>query len=232
MMNLSNGTHMSPERLGGDESRELEQFRRENEELRSLVVELEQALRHHSGPEDWESRQREYESLLEEKSDLIRNLHRKVKALEEELTKREDAPKAAPAEQNLAGGAVPREEELMTLSEELERERRQLKEDEEALMEQMREMEVQMAKERADMARQRNELQRLQNDLRHELELATRDATLRERLAPLQRRHQDISTRRGGAPATLNQQNGQAPQPQPAQPEPEKKSGLFRRLFG
>jgi hypothetical protein len=79
------------------------------------------------------------------------------------------------------------------------------------------------------MARQRNELQRLQNDLHHELELAARDATLRERLAPLQRRHQDVVVRKGAAPGSTQQQ----PPQQPASQQPEKKkSGLFRRLFG
>src|SRR5262245_47910027 len=136
-MNLSNGTHVSPERLNGQESHDVEHLRHENEELRSLVVELEQALRHNSGSDDWDARQREYEALLEEKSELIRNLHRKVKALEEELSKRAEAPKAAPPPEKKPTAPMPREEELMTLSEELERERRQLKEDEESLMEQM-----------------------------------------------------------------------------------------------
>src|SRR5947209_2022978 len=100
-------------------------------------------------------------------------------------------------------------------------------------MEQMREMEVQMARERAEMARQRTELQRLQNDLRHELELAARDGTLRERLAPLQRRHQDISTRRGAAPGSGSNQPAPQQQPSPAPaPEKRKRSGLFGRLFG
>src|SRR5438105_1950088 len=147
-MNRTNGTHVSLERLNGDEPREVDHLRAENEELRSLVLELEQALQQHTGGnEDFEARAREYESLLEEKSDLIRNLHRKVQALEQEHAAREPAP--APAPEKKSAGLMPREEELMQLSEELEHERKQLKEDEEALMEQMREMEVQMARERA-----------------------------------------------------------------------------------
>jgi hypothetical protein len=224
-MNISNGTHVSVDRLMPHEGGETNHLRAENEELRSLVLELEQALRHHPSGDD-DARTREYESLLEEKSELIRNLHRKVQALEHELAK----SKAAPVEAPKPAGPLPREEELMRLSEELEHERRQLKEDEESLMEQMREMEVQMARERAELARQRNELQRLQTDLHHELELAARDATLRERLAPLQRRHQDIVTRKGAAPGSQTQQPAQQPEPEP---EPQKKSGgLFRRLFG
>ncbi len=230
-MSSSNGTHAHADRLGGDAFHELEQVRAENEELRALVLELEQALRNTAGgQEDWEARSREYEALLDEKSEVIRTLHRKVQALEQEMDARKEAP-PPPVEEKRPSGPVPREEELMLLSEELERERRQLKEDEEALMEQMREMEVQMARERAEMARQRSELQRLQNDLRHELEMAARDGTLRERLAPLQRRHQDISTRRGAAPASgqghaASQQPGQQPS------EGARRSGILGRLFG
>src|SRR5262249_38487422 len=147
-----------------------------------------QALHSNTGGQgDWEARPRENGALLEGKSEVVPNFDRQVQALEQELNGHQEVPEEKKTPRPLA-----REEELMMLSEELERERRQLKEDEEALMEQMREMEVQMARERAEMARQRTELQRLQNDLRHELELAARDATLRERLAPLQRRHQDI----------------------------------------
>src|SRR5215831_15958535 len=213
-MSSSNGTHMSANRLGG-EIHDLDHLRGENEELRALVLELEQALHSSAGgQEDWEVRSREYEALLEEKSELIRTLHRKVQALEQALATREEVK-----DEKRPAGPPPREEELMMLSEELERERRQLKEDEEALMEQMREMEVQMARERAEMARQRTELQRLQNDLRHELELAARDATLRERLAPLQRRHQDIATRRSATPSMQALVTG-PPQRQMAPPPP------------
>jgi hypothetical protein len=120
----------------------------------------------------------------------------------------------------------------------LEQETEQLKEDEAALMQQMREMEVGMSRERAELARQRNELQRLHADIRHELELAARDATLRERLIPLQRRHHEMLHRKGtGGPAPAQPQ---AREPQPAAREAEpapkeergKDSGLLKRLFG
>jgi hypothetical protein len=119
------------------------------------------------------------------------------------------------------------------LHEELERERRQLQEDEESLMKQMREMELQMSCERAELARQRNELQRLHTDIRHELDLAARDGTLRERLAPLQRRAQDAMNRRGAAPAAeapakSGSERAPAPRPVPSRGS----SGILRRLFG
>src|SRR5205085_7077217 len=99
-------------------------------------------------------RQTEYESLLEEKSELIRSLHLKLQELQEKA--------AVPP--------LPDEDELRALAEDVERERvqvqrerrelddlrRQLTDDEQTMTQQMRQMEVQMARERADLARQRN----------------------------------------------------------------------------
>jgi DNA repair exonuclease SbcCD ATPase subunit len=205
---------------------EVERLCAENEDLRARVAELEQALEQPqpAGGENWEERQREYESLLDEKSEVIRDLHLKIKELQVQNQE----------VKNHHSGSAPREEELLALSEELERERQQLKEDEEALMKQMRDMEVQMSRERAEFARQRSELQRLQGEIRHELELAARDAALRDRLAPLQRRHQDLTNRRGAAPQTSAPPASHAPavpQPPPAAEQPRKDSGLFRRIF-
>jgi DNA repair exonuclease SbcCD ATPase subunit len=190
----------------------------ENIQLRELVAELEKHLEEMRLQA--EQAQKEYEGLLEEKSEVIRSLHRK-------LQEQQERP-AAPS------GPVPREQELLALSEELEQERRQLKEDEEALMAQMREMEVTMSRERAELARQRNELLRLQTELRHELEMAGRDAALRERLAPLQRRSQELANRRGsGPPPSEAAASPSAPAaPSAEQARPRKDSGLFSRLFG
>ncbi len=190
VMTSTDNAPLGDDPLTAEVFQELELVRSENEELRALVLELEQALQQASStPSNWEAQSREFEALLEEKSELIRTLHCRVQELEDAV--------AAQASCSKPAGLVPREDELMQLSEELERERRQLQEDEEALMQQMRQMEIDMARERAEMGRQRAELQRLQNDLRHELEVAARDNALRERLAPLQRRHQDIINRRG-----------------------------------
>src|SRR5207244_8585138 len=112
--------HARPERPQFDEV-ELERVVTENAQLRATV--------------------KEYENLLDEKSEVIRELHQRIQELQ-------DRP----------AGETPREEELLALSEELDCERRQLKDDEEALMKQMRDMEVQMSRERAEFARQRNEL--------------------------------------------------------------------------
>jgi chromosome segregation ATPase len=198
----------------------LEQLRLENTELRRTLAEYERALQESRQMEEaWTERQREYDSLLDEKSDVIRELHRKLQETQ--------------ATPERPSGVAPREEELLALHDELERERRQLKDDEESLMGQMRDMELQMSRERAELARQRNELQRLHTEIRHELELAARDATLRDRLAPLQRRAQEAINRRGGAPTNNQTQQMSNPGGTPAEePRKTKESGVFRRLFG
>src|SRR5262245_12471660 len=56
----------------------------EVEQLRRRVDELENALLERSaGEEDWTERQKEYEALLEEKSEVIRSLHQKIQELRE-----------------------------------------------------------------------------------------------------------------------------------------------------
>ncbi|HEV3235674.1 MAG TPA: hypothetical protein VGZ25_01715 [Gemmataceae bacterium] len=209
-----------------DPQEELAILRDENIQLRLLVAELQQHLENLTGPNSADAKlaeqNKEVEALLEEKSEVIRTLHLKIQEIEEELIK-----KPVPI------AATPHEEELMRMNDELERERRQLQEDEDSMMQQMREMEIQMAKERAEIARQRNEMQRLHGEIRHELDLAARDATLRERLAPLQRRHQDVMTRRGSSPApgAGPASANAAPAPAAEAAPPKKDSGLLRRLF-
>ncbi len=217
------------------EPEEVEQLRRENAALQRAIARREQELQERLEEMEhaWAERQKEYEGLLEEKSEVIRELHLKVQE----------------HQQHRPVAATPREEELLALSDELERERcqleqerrqlqedrTQLKADEEDLMKQMREMEVQMSRERAEIARQRNEIQRLHSEIRHELELATRDATLRERLLPLQRRHQEMMHRKGGQVSARESAGPEAPPPPaPAASEPARKkdSGLIRRMFG
>src|SRR5262249_5366079 len=182
----------SPEGPPAVEVTEADLLRLENEELRKKVEGLEKQLAARSpaeGAEVWAERQKEYENLLEEKSEVIRALH---------VSLQDGHPREGPARAAGHGpgpGAPP--QELQPLKKELDDRRRQLEEDEESLMEQMRQLEMTMCRDRAELARQRAELQRLSNDLRHEIEQAARDAGLRERLIPLQRRHQDLTTRKG-----------------------------------
>lgn len=187
-----------------------EALRTENAELKARIAEMEQA---------WLDSQREYENLLEEKSEVIRGLHQKI----------QDLQNAEPAQIETV-----RPEDMLSLQEQLEEERQRLQQDEESLMVQMREMELSMAKERAELARQRTELQRLQVEFNREVELASRDAELRERLQGLQRRQQAVLQQRH----EQSEARRQAPAarqtaPSDATPLPKKSnSGLLGRLFG
>jgi uncharacterized phage infection (PIP) family protein YhgE len=227
----------SPGSAGGNA--EVEGLRAENAQLRALCAELEQALQeatqHHHGHE-LDGQIKEYEQLLEEKSEMIRRLHQQVQEMEAALVDAENrAGQAAGAEApRHPQGPAPREEELLALSEELERERRQLQEDEESLMEQMRQMEVSMARERAEMARQRNDLQRLQSEIQHELERMERTGALQNKIDNLKSKLQDASNRRGAAPGDSS---GSGPRPAvnpptPASGTPVRKEGFMGRLFG
>jgi len=216
---------------------EVEQLRAENAQLRSLCAELERALQEatEQAPEAGavEERIREYEALLEEKTEAIRNLHEQ---LQETRLSLEQSMSAS----GRVDGPVPREDELLQLSEELERERRQLREDEQTVMEQMRQMEMSMARERAEMARQRNDLQRLYGEIRHEMERLERNGALQNKMDELKAKLQDASTRRGAAPASGSfarpaTQSALPSMPQQPQQPPQgapTKGSFMGRLFG
>jgi hypothetical protein len=215
-------------RLHGEpgDADEIQRLRGENAELRQRVEELEQVLLERpENEQDWVERQSEYEALLEEKSEVIRNLHQKIQELRE-------AGVSAPNGSTCGGAADPgTAQELVAMKRELEEARAQLEEDEQALEQQMRQMEMAMSRERAELARQRSELTRLHNDLRHEMEQAARDAALKERLQPLQRRQQEVTTRRAPSIVEINLPAPEPPKP-PAPSPKRPASGIFRRIFG
>src|SRR5262249_30887790 len=200
---------------------EIELLRTENNQLRALCVELEQALQEATsrevGPVSGE-RLKEYDALLEEKSEMIRQLHQQLQQAHGVVADLE-AQIAAQPTQRVNTGPRQREEELLAFGEELERDRRQLQEDEATLMEQMREMEVSMPRERAEMARQRNDLQRLQSEIRHELERLERNGALQSKIDGLKSKFQDASMRRGMAGSAKGgggvRQTPTAPDPAP-----------------
>ena len=213
-----------------DELQELERLREENTQLRALCLELEQALHEatqHAAEGGDEEHVKEYEALLDEKTETIRQLHEQLQEAQA-VAAGLDAQSGARSPGATAGPA-PREDELLTLSEDLERERRQLQEDEQALMQQMREMEVSMARERAEMARQRNDMQRLQSEVRHEIERLERSGSLQSKIDGLKSKLTDAMTRRGSSPAAAAKQQPAAPTPPPAA---GKREGLLGRLFG
>jgi hypothetical protein len=222
----SPSVEMDPTRLAPELNAEIARLQELLDQARKRLIEAEKA------GEQWLAREQVYENLLEEKSELIRQLHTQVNELREQRA-------ASPQ----TDGQAPNEAELISLHQELERERQQLKEDEEALMVQMRGMEVQMAGERASLARQRSDLQRLHNELQHQLELASRDAALRDRLASLYKLQEELQQRSGSALGGPSVHRARPPAPAapvarvaPAEaPEPPRKSrgsGFFRRMFG
>jgi hypothetical protein len=223
----------------GQAAPELEGLLRENSELRAIIAELKQASDPGPRPEaeDLLDRQKEYESLLEEKSEVIRSLHLRIQELEAHRP-------AAPA--------TPKEEELLALSEELDRERcqmqqerrqleedrRQLRDDEQLMTKQMRDMEVQMARERADFARQRSELNRIYEDIRREMDNIERNGMLNQRLSLLRQRTQE-TVNPGGGPPTPRAPGAAAPDPsnpgtaaEPPAGSTKRRDTLLGRIFG
>jgi chromosome segregation ATPase len=216
-----------------DSAQEIDLLRAENIQLRSLCAELEKALgeasQQHPDQGSHEDRIREYEVLMEEKTETIRLLHEQ---LQEARALLEENQPVQPAN---AEQPVPCEDELLKLSEELERERRQLQDDEQSVMEQMRQMEMTMARERAEMARQRNDLQRLYSEIRHEMERLERNGALQNKMDELKAKLQDVQNRRGAAPATASRPTGTPQAGAPSAPTPTappKKDGFMGRLFG
>jgi chromosome segregation ATPase len=211
---------------GPAEVDELTLLRAENAELRAKVEELDQLLQvAEPGDNHWAERQKEYETLLEEKSEVIRHLHMRLQDLQEALQNQQAGAPAAEA--GVAGPETAPADpavvaDLDRQRQELEDQRRQLQEDEESLMTQMRQMELAMARDRADIARQRNELTRLQADLNREIEQAGRDPELQERLKNLRRPSDKKEPAAAAVPVTSDT---------PTKPI-ERSSGIFRRMFG
>jgi chromosome segregation ATPase len=215
---LGQTTPESPVAYNLEEPGELAQLRKENADLRAHIAELEQALGS-STDSTWADQQKEYEALLEEKSEVIRSLHLKIQELGE---------RPAPAAEEETG-----EIDVNKMKKEMAELRRQLEEDEESLMQQMRQMEMAMSKDRAELARQRNEIQRLHNEVNHEIEIASRDPGLRERLVALQRLQGEITGRKTPAtPSAPASKDATEPASVPARSKKAESSGLFRRIFG
>jgi hypothetical protein len=220
---------------------DLAKYKKENEQLRKLVADLEVKLRA-DAPTAVRELQEEFEQILDEKTETIRTLHMQNQELQ-----------AALANSGGSGsGASP--EKLDAKQEELNRLEQQLRAHEEELNGKAREMEMAMAKERADVARQRADLQRLQTDVQREIELAGRDPGLRERLVSLQRRPRSANSlpdvgrpRSSAALPDVGRPRSGAALPDPArrpgtagalesQADPnaaaQEKAGLLRRIFG
>jgi hypothetical protein len=197
----------------------LEALQAENADLLERIAKLEALTSASTKKEnDHAEQDQEFARLLEEKTDVIRELHLKIQELQASSASQNHQP---PAD-------IHQEADLVALNEELERERIQLREDEEALMHQMRALEVQMSRERAELARQRADIERLHIQVQHEIEAANKEAAMRERLLPLMRQNQTILRHGSASP----QRAAKEPESQPTHTPGATNSGLFRRLFG
>jgi hypothetical protein len=232
-----------PEAVGatGDDCKErpagedVESLRQENSTLRAKVDELEQMLAMASqvAEDRWVELQREYETLIEEKSEMIRSLHYKNAELRDKAAGHatvQRAPNNAVGAMEPVHAEAPERHELVKMQHEVKEQQKQMKEDEESMMAQMRQMEMALARDRAELARQRAELQRLHGELKRELDIASKDGGLRERLGALQRGVNNAAVTRSGA-------SEDTPVKQVAKPSTSgspsiNKSGLFRRIFG
>ena len=223
------------------DSHQLLSLQKENERLQERVEELEHIVEMTTNQSDeiWQEQQREYEAMLEEKSEIIRSLYQKIQKYKDKYA----AAKSAMAEHEEISSQMPDisgdnplaiRQELAAMRDQIERDRMQLREDEHALEEQMRQMEISMSKERVELARQKNEIQRMYQELQREIDQADRDGNLRERLAQIQQNSRPDSHPGGSGfqprramptQQSLPEQNQQANKPRP-------KSGFFGRMFG
>lgn len=232
----SSNHHSSEAQMPG----ELEQLRQENQLLRRRIEELEQIIEATTSQteEIWGEQQKEYETLLEEKSEVIRSLHHQLQELKE--TNHGNGHGGRNGQRLSGQESAALQEELNRLRCEIDIERRQLEEDEKAMMDQMRQMEMAMSKERVEMARQRTELQRQLQEFQHEIENAHKDSSLRERLLAIQaRRHSESTNQNGNHPPARRAMPTQMalgsenpPSGLQEQEHSHQSSGLLRRMFG
>lgn len=168
-------------------------------------------------------RDEDHEMMLEEKSEALRELQEKL----------------AVYESKQSSGIS--EEELVTLHQELERERVTLEEDRQAMENQFRQLELNMARERAEIARERNELSRTKSDLKHKLDALEKN-NMRD-MSPVRRMREELLSEpaaallanQPGRPATnlptmpaLPPINRKAPENE----ETPKRSGILSRFLG
>jgi peptidoglycan hydrolase CwlO-like protein len=198
-------------RTGQASGGQITHLQAENEELRAMIAELRQQLSDSGNPSQgsWEEREREYETVLEEKSEEIRLLYTQIQERERKAEEGAAARSSRPARSESGDTG---DTDLNTLAEELaadkarledEREqlraeREQLRQDEEDMERRMQEMELQTAKSRADLVKQRNELHRMYNEVRAELEQAKQNGAVSDRVESLEREAQALSSRAGG----------------------------------
>jgi chromosome segregation ATPase len=196
------GSDQSAPGLEGDAATTISELRKENERLRQIVEQGRQRLAQvEREAEQWKARELEYERMLEEKSEQIRQMHHQLQM----------QPKHRPD--------GPTEEELIALHQELQRERELLEQDRAVMDEQFKEMEMQMSRERAEIGRERAEVRRLQAELKRQLDLLEREAKGRGGDATVLARLREELT--GGRSSSQGQRTGTGPHSPPSSPLPD-----------
>jgi pSer/pThr/pTyr-binding forkhead associated (FHA) protein len=202
---------------------ELDQARRENDELRGMVQAFEQRP---EAPADNGAVQRQLEDLHAEVQLLSEELQAKEQVLAE-LQQRPagDKDSAALVEENKrlqkqveeltkAKGHAPKssndleryEAELNDFRRQLEGDRNKLNKEVEMLRERnreldeaVREMEMEMSKERAELARERMRLDRVREEVKSDSERLQREMAVRDSMAPVQKLREELTQKQPGA---------------------------------
>ena len=163
---------------------ELATLRSENEELRKLVLEMDQALRNNPAPShDSPLPQGDMEQLLEEKSEVIRGLHTENQELKKIIADLEERLYGGVTTEPVSTGNQPEstastEQEIIELQEKRDQLRKEISELEKYICDE----EVRTSRERAEIARQRYEVERLKADLDIELEKLQKDKDLKSKI--------------------------------------------------
>ncbi|NBR05290.1 MAG: hypothetical protein EBT92_05920 [Planctomycetes bacterium] len=214
-------------------SDELAALREENEQLKKLCLELDQALTNSNlsasinksfGTPIPES---ELEQLLEEKSETIRKLHTENLEYQKVITELEDrlygpggADLGTEKPQQPSGNM-----EVSASIGELEAKKETLAKEIQLMEKQLCDEEIKASRERAEMARQKYDLERLKADLEIEIEKHAKDASLKTKIDSIKSRLHAA----GSEPlrGLKNEQNTN--EPAPAQTPPK---SIFGKLFG
>jgi pSer/pThr/pTyr-binding forkhead associated (FHA) protein len=178
--------------IRSQQNTDLENLRRENEQLHQLLAERDQQ-RVEAAP----ASSGEADSIQELRAEinLLRQLLQEKDALLEELRQQPSEPATAPISDI---GAY--EAELTEFKRQLEEDRKKLNAEIEHLRarnqemdDATREMELELSRERAELARERQRLDRIREETRLELDKMQREAGVRDRLAPVFKLREQIS---------------------------------------
>ena len=214
-------------------SDEIAALREENEQLKKLCLELDQALTNSnlSGNMNHSFTTRipesELEQLLEEKSEIIRKLHTENLEYQKVITELEDRL-YGPGGTDLVNEKPQQKtdgNEISASIGELESKKEALAKEIVLMEKQLCDEEIRASRERAEMARQKYDLERLKADLEIEIEKHAKDTSLKTKIDSIKSRLHNAGTEplRGLKPES---------DATPATPPPAHPKSIFGKLFG